>query len=88
MKLNKNLQVIVPIVIIVIVGTIGYGLIYASNPYMEITSLFKSLMNGSLRGQAAPEFVGLGEWLNTPNGQPLTIQELRGKVVLIDFWCM
>ncbi len=32
----------------------------------------------------APEFVGITRWLNTE--KPLTMRELRGKVVLIDFW--
>jgi cytochrome c biogenesis protein CcdA/thiol-disulfide isomerase/thioredoxin len=31
----------------------------------------------------APNFVGIQTWLNS---QPLTMQSLRGKVVLIDFW--
>ena len=31
----------------------------------------------------APEFVDTGEWINT---DPFTMAELRGKVVLIDFW--
>jgi thiol-disulfide isomerase/thioredoxin len=31
----------------------------------------------------APNFVGIDGWLNSP---PLTLSELRGKVVLIDFW--
>lgn len=31
----------------------------------------------------APEFDGIHKWLNS---NPLTMQELRGKVVLIDFW--
>jgi thiol-disulfide isomerase/thioredoxin len=35
---------------------------------------------------AAPDFVGNQKWFNTANGKPLTLEELRGKVVLIDFW--
>ena len=31
----------------------------------------------------APEFEGLGAWFNS---KPLTVKELRGRVVLIDFW--
>jgi cytochrome c biogenesis protein CcdA/thiol-disulfide isomerase/thioredoxin len=32
---------------------------------------------------AAPDFAGVTHWLNS---QPLHMQQLRGKVVLIDFW--
>ena len=35
---------------------------------------------------AAPELVGLDKWFNTPGGQPLTLAQLRGRVVLVDFW--
>ncbi len=31
----------------------------------------------------APDFVGIDTWLNSP---PLTMAQLKGKVVLIDFW--
>jgi cytochrome c biogenesis protein CcdA/thiol-disulfide isomerase/thioredoxin len=34
----------------------------------------------------ASEFAGVSHWFNTPGGKPLTMRELRGKVVLIDFW--
>jgi len=29
---------------------------------------------------------GISAWLNTPGGSALTLEDLRGKVVLIDFW--
>jgi cytochrome c biogenesis protein CcdA/thiol-disulfide isomerase/thioredoxin len=32
---------------------------------------------------AAPEFAGISDWINS---KPLTLQRLRGKVVLVDFW--
>ncbi|MBI5389681.1 thioredoxin family protein [Candidatus Woesearchaeota archaeon] len=31
----------------------------------------------------APEFAGIERWINT---EPLTLEQLRGKVVLVDFW--
>jgi cytochrome c biogenesis protein CcdA/thiol-disulfide isomerase/thioredoxin len=34
----------------------------------------------------APNFSGVTAWLNTPDGKPLSMNELKGKVVLIDFW--
>ncbi|HVQ59962.1 MAG TPA: cytochrome c biogenesis protein DipZ [Solirubrobacterales bacterium] len=34
----------------------------------------------------APDFVGNQRWFNTPGGKPLSLAELRGRVVLVDFW--
>ena len=34
-------------------------------------------------GRQAEEFTGIAKWLNS---DPLTLEELRGGVVLIDFW--
>jgi len=36
--------------------------------------------------QSMPEFQGISRWWNTSDGQPLTPEKLKGKVVLIDFW--
>lgn len=44
----------------------------------ETVSLFNS-------NAPAPELVGITNWINT-NGKPLTLKDLRGKVILIDFW--
>lgn len=35
-------------------------------------------------GQPAPDFVGAKGWLNTD--KPISMKDLRGKVVLLDFW--
>ncbi|MYN01283.1 redoxin family protein [Pseudoduganella sp. DS3] len=48
-----------------------------------------TLLAGACAGGAsaapatAPEFAGIKRWLNS---EPLTMQQLRGKVVLVDFW--
>ena len=45
----------------------------------EMPSSFSSLPNLG----TASDFVGIDKWLNS---QPLTLLDLRGKVVLVDFW--
>jgi cytochrome c biogenesis protein CcdA/thiol-disulfide isomerase/thioredoxin len=42
-----------------------------------------ALQDGLGKPYAAPEFAGIEAWQNSP---PLTMKELQGKVVLIDFW--
>ena len=34
----------------------------------------------------APDFTGNDSWLNTRGDRPLSLRELRGRVVLVDFW--
>jgi thiol-disulfide isomerase/thioredoxin len=34
----------------------------------------------------APDIKGITKWLNTPDGAPVSLASLRGKVVLVDFW--
>ena len=47
----------------------------------QINTMSKSIALPDLG--PAPEFVGIDHWLNST---PLTMQNLRGKVVLVDFW--
>ncbi len=51
----------------------------SSNP----SSQQSSLINGLFSPFAAPPIEGIAAWINSP---PLTIEQLKGKVVLIDFW--
>jgi cytochrome c biogenesis protein CcdA/thiol-disulfide isomerase/thioredoxin len=46
-------------------------------------SQVKGLLNGLDKPYDAPELSGISRWLNSP---PLTIKDLKGKVVLVDFW--
>jgi cytochrome c biogenesis protein CcdA/thiol-disulfide isomerase/thioredoxin len=34
----------------------------------------------------APDFQGTQRWFDTPGDKPLTLAQLRGRVVLVDFW--
>ena len=34
----------------------------------------------------APDFTGADAWLNTDGDKPLSIKDLKGQVVLLDFW--
>ena len=34
----------------------------------------------------APDLIGIDTWINTPDGAPVSVSGLQGKVVLVDFW--
>lgn len=48
------------------------------------TTLFPETLGLFNSNAPAPDFVGITKWLNTE--KPLSIKELKGKVVLVDFW--
>lgn len=49
----------------------------------ELSTSTKTLSKPLPYGIHAPELVGINSWLNSA---PLTLKDLRGKVILIDFW--
>jgi cytochrome c biogenesis protein CcdA/thiol-disulfide isomerase/thioredoxin len=52
-------------------------------PALRETSAPLELQDALAKPYPAPEFAGLQEWINSA---PLTLEQLRGKVVLVDFW--
>ncbi len=52
-------------------------------PTPELPAFDASGSTGGKVGDSASEFTGITQWLNS---EPLTMEEMRGKVVLIDFW--
>ncbi len=55
-----------------------------SNPFPEYTEALQAELNKTLvlqPGQPAPDFT-----LQDPDGQPVSLSQFKGKVVLMDFW--
>lgn len=73
---------------VLIIASVAY-MIYQEggpvpSPYAKTTIKTTTVLeNGLWLPYRAPEIEGIDAWINSP---PLTLQELQGKVVLIDFW--
>ncbi len=50
---------------------------------LKLSKLQKKYWRVSRCDDAAPNFVGITKWFNSA---PLSIRDLRGRVVLVDFW--
>lgn len=57
--------------------------LFMSSEKSEVAQGELQLAHGLAQSYAAPEFVGIEQWLNS---EPLTMASLKGKVVLVDFW--
>jgi len=70
--------------IILIIGTIA---LYYQNWFALYASRYTPLIGGSASRTSqpypAPPIQGISAWINSP---PLTLNDLKGKVILIDFW--
>src|SRR3979411_127496 len=65
---------------LLLVAGVGYAVLRGSS---GLTSSAGQRSSTLLSGPRAPEFVGISDWENSP---PLKMSQLRGKVVLVDFW--
>ena len=89
------------IVTVIVIMLIGGGIFFAlqqdlkrplsaksvASPMMQTNQNSHTSQNNAAlfnENKSAPELTGITHWLNTD--KPLTLQELRGKVVLVDFW--
>lgn len=91
------LRLLLPIAVIAVAGLLAYRSIYAHNPFTQFGAMMGQLFTRRLpsggaaadadaAAQPAPEFAGIQRWFNTPGNQPLRLADLKGKVVIVDFW--
>jgi thiol-disulfide isomerase/thioredoxin len=66
-------------------STVGLGsaAIATSSRTQPSQTLSSSLITAAAERSQLPEFQGISQWLNSP---ALTVKELKGKVVLVQFW--
>ena len=84
------MKIITIVLVLIFVGAVGYAFLSDDSFLISkdiVTSDIKNLLLDERDPlpvkSKAPEFVGLTGWINS---EPLTIESLQGKVVLIDFW--
>ena len=83
-KYSEEIRKAFGVIIIIAVLIIAFGSnLFASTDTSASEGEVTGLQNKLAQPYPAPEFAGVSEWLNT---KPLTMAELKGKVVLVDFW--
>lgn len=81
---RKMFGVLILLSVAVFVTNINAQSLFSSSQKMAQLSTPESrLQDGLDLAYDAPSFSGISDWINSP---PLTMQSLKGKVVLIDFW--
>jgi cytochrome c biogenesis protein CcdA/thiol-disulfide isomerase/thioredoxin len=56
-----------------------------ANPFAKKAATMAKMATLPELGKA-PNFAGIVSWFNTPGDKPLSLSQLKGKVVLVDFW--
>lgn len=84
---DKTRNIILVIALVIIAGII----VFLNNPFLEQAPVLPQTSeqnqlqetNEQSPYPTAPEIIGIHDWINS---EPLTLAQLRGKVVLVDFW--
>ena len=72
-----------PFLTIVVVIFVVAAIVYIESHKPKINQIQKSTNQEKTKYPKAPDFAGISKWINS---EPLKIEQLRGKVVLVDFW--
>lgn len=82
---TKGLRRLLGLILILTVFYLMFfsGMSTITYPKTERKFTSNTLINGLPEPYKAPEIEGIDAWINSP---PLTLAELKNKVVLIDFW--
>ncbi len=82
-SVRKGFGVINLLAVAFIASGVDAQSLFQSNANVTQAAAQTGLQDALSQPYSAPEFSGIEAWLNS---QPLNMAELRGKVVLIDFW--
>src|SRR3989338_5529746 len=81
--MKKNDFIKKPFLTIVVVIFVVAAILYIESQKPNINEIKKPATGKNSTYPRAPDFAGIGRWINS---EPLKIEQLRGKVVLVDFW--
>ena len=70
-------------IVVVFVGVFGVVATQVTSLREGFLDAASDALNTSAQDYPAPDFVGIDAWFNS---EPLSVRELRGDVVLVDFW--
>jgi len=81
MKKNKFVQK--PFLTLIVVILVAAAILYIESQKPSVNIPGRNNTEQKSGYPRAPDFAGIDQWINS---EPLKIEQLRGKVVLVDFW--